>query len=171
MFVRPIERCSDIYRPSAVCGNTVCVCDIVTSDSFGWEQPVWFVAHNQAKQNQTNTLLDAFWVLHDIYLANFCLQNECFLKPITKTFVEVSRPGGAPSALLPLTPYYWGCKKQLKAPPVSAFPLPPLLGNWKPLSIGAGVGPHLQLISHTDAPFGLQNRTKCWTLRPIVLLL
>lgn len=105
-----------------------------------------------------------------IYLADSCLQNECFLKPITKTFVKVSCPRGAPSALLPLTPYYWGCKKQLKAPPVSAFPLPPLLGNWKPLSIGAGVGPHLQLISHTDAPFGLQNETKCWTLRPIVLL-
>ena len=61
------------------------------------------------------------------------------LKPITKTVVNVSSPRGPPTALFPLVLCFWGCKKQLKVPPVSPFLLPLLLDNWKPLSIGAGV--------------------------------
>lgn len=87
-----------------------------------------------------------------IYLTKSWLQDHILLKPITKTLVNVLSPTGPPTARLPLTLCFWGCKKQLKAPPVSAFLLPPLLGNWKPLSIGAGVQPHLQLIFHTAAP-------------------
>lgn len=49
-----------------------------------------------------------------------------------------------------------GCEKQLKVPPVSIFCRSALLRNWKPLSIGSGVGPHLQLIFHTDAPKDLE---------------
>lgn len=82
---------------------------------------------------------------------NSSLYYYILLKPITKTLVNVSSPRGPPTALLPLTLCFWGCKKQLKAPPVSPFFLPSLLGNWKPLSIGAGARPHLQLIFHTAA--------------------
>lgn len=87
-----------------------------------------------------------------IHLTNFWLRNYISPKPITKTPENVSSPWGPPTALIPLTLRSWGSKKQLKSPPVSPFPLPPLLDNWKPLSIGAGVRPHLQLIFHTAAP-------------------
>lgn len=100
-----------------------------------------------------------------IYVANSRLQDYISPKPITKTLVNVSSPRGPPTALLPLPLCFWGCEKQLKAPPVSAFLLPPLLGNWKPLSIGAGVRPHLQLIFHTAAPLKPQNKTKYWAAK------
>lgn len=87
-----------------------------------------------------------------IHFNNSSLLSYILLKPITKTLVNAPSPRGLPTALLPLTLCSWGCKKQLKAPPVSPFLLPPLLDNWKPLSIGAGVRPHLQLIFHTAAP-------------------
>lgn len=62
--------------------------------------------------------------------------------------MNVSPPSGLPSALLLVTLCFWGWKKQLKAPPVSPLLLTPLLGNWKPPSIGAGGQPHL----YTAAP-------------------
>lgn len=113
------------------------------------------LAANQYLTQQPSFIFLTFNKHDKTYYISFTksrLLDYISLKPITKTVVNGSPPRGPPTALLPLVLSFWGCKKQLKAPPVPPFLLSVLLDNWKPLSIGAGVQPHMQLIFHTAAP-------------------
>ena len=108
----------------------------------------------------------SIYVCDIIHFTNSCLENYISPKPITKTMVDVSSPEDLPQ-LWSLSRYAPGFpKKQLKSPPVSPFPLPPLLDNWKPLSIGAGVPTSSAAdISHS-CPLKFWKQTKYWAGKP-----
>lgn len=78
---------------------------------------------------------------HILHKTNYEDSGECLSPQRTS---NVSAPSGAALLL--------GLQKAIKGATCFSVPLPPLLDNWKPLSIGVGTRPHLQLIFHTTGP-------------------